>query len=180
MNLIERAELSQLLLRLADGDRNAFEPIYETTWPLVNRFAKKMISNSIEADDIAQTALMKVFSRATEFRRDGDALSWILGITSFECKTARQKMRRRKEEFGMEESISNKVDQNNSAEEKLIQKSLENAIQEALQGLSLQDQEAIRISIYEMQRPNIPDATFRKRLERALNRLKNTWRDQYE
>ena len=175
-----RAELSRLLLRLADGNRTAFDPIYEMTLPIVHRFAAKMISNKSEADDIAQTALMKVFSRCAEFRRDGDALSWILGITAFECRTARQKVKRRKEEFGQEDSLDQKADLSATAEEKLITKNLEDAIQEALSGLSFEDQETIRISIHEMERPNIPATTFRKRLERALGRLKDTWRDKYE
>lgn len=180
MNPQDRTELSQLLVRLADGDRKAFDPIYERTWPLVNRFALKMISNSSEADDIAQLALMKVFNRATEFRRDGDALSWILGITSFECKTARQKVRRRKEDFNTEITLAHKADTSISSEELLIQKNLDEAIQEILQGLNPQDQETIRIAIHEMEKPDIPAATFRKRLERAFARLKDTWRDQYE
>lgn len=180
MSPLVRAELSQLLLRLADGNRGAFDPIYEMTLPIVHRFALKMISNKSEADDIAQSALMKVFSRCGEFRRDGDALSWILGITAYECRTARQKVKRRREEFGQDESVNQKADSSFNAEEKLISKNLEDAIQETLSGLSVQDQETIKVAIHDMERPDIPAATFRKRLERALGRLKDTWRDQYE
>lgn len=176
----ERKELNQLLLRLADGDRKAFDPLYENTWPIINRFAVKMVSNSIEAEDIAQLALMKVFNRSTEFRKDGDALSWILGITAFECKTARQKIRRRKEEYQQDDTLAEQADHSSSVEEQLIKKNLEDAIQDALKGLSSEEQETIRISIYETEKPNIPAATFRKRLQRALTSLKDTWRDQYE
>jgi len=168
------------MVRLADGDRSAFDFIFQTTWPLVHRFAIKMMASSVEAEDVAQLALTKVFSRATEFHRDKDALSWILGITAFECKTARQKVKRRKEDFQNEETLAQKSDQKASAEEHLVSKAIENAIQEALEGLSAQDQETIKIAIYEMARPNIPDATFRKRLERAFDRLRDKWRDEYE
>lgn len=177
---IERANLSQYLIRLADGDRKAFDPIFEATWPMVHNFALKLSSNSVEADDIAQTALSKVFSRATEFRRDGDALSWILGITAFECKTARKKVSRRKENFDQDNFLQDKADESENAEEKLIVLNLDEAIQEVLKGLSEQDQETIRIAIHELERPNIPSATFRKRLERAFGKLKDTWKDQYE
>jgi len=180
MNPQERAELSQFLLRLADGDRAAFDPIYEMTWPLVNCFASKMISSPIEAEDVAQIALMKVFSRATEFRRDGDALSWILGITAFECKTSRQKVRRRKEHFHADQVVSTQADSSLSAEERLIDRDLELAVEEVLNGLSVQDQETIRIAIHQIERPDMRAATFRKRLERAFGRLRDSWRDQYE
>lgn len=105
MKAHERAQLNAQMIRLADGDRGAFDVIFDMTWPLVHRFARKMTSASPEAEDIAQTALTKVFSRASEFRRDGDALSWILGITAFECKTARQKAKRRREDFVSPENL---------------------------------------------------------------------------
>lgn len=176
----ERADLNLNMVRLTDGDRGAFDSIFQSTWPLVHRFALKMMSGSPEAEDIAQLALTKVFSRASEFHRDKDALSWILGITAFECKTARQKIKRRKEDFNSEEALSQTSDQNATAETQLVNQAIESAIQDALKSLSPQDQETIKIAIHEMERPNIPAATFRKRLERAFDRLIDRWRDDYE
>lgn len=176
----ERTDLNQHMIRLADGDRNAFDFIFEMTWPLVHRFALKMVSKGQEAEDIAQLALTKVFSRASEFDRNRDALSWIIGITAFECKTARQKVKRRKEDFNSEDQLSAKSDQSASAEDQLIQSAISAAIQDALNGLSVQDQETIKIAIHDMDRPNIPSATFRKRLERAFDRLREKWRDEYD
>lgn len=120
MSPLERTELTAKLVRLADGDRSAFEPIFEVTWPLVHRFAARLIGSGHEAEDVAQHALMKVFSRAHEFDGNRDALSWILGITAFECKTLRQKVRRRKEEFGSSDALNGAHDQSMSAEERLI------------------------------------------------------------
>ena len=176
----ERADINILMIRLADGDRTAFDSIYEAVWPLVHRFAKKITANKTDSEDIAQHALMKVFSRASEFRRDGDALSWILGITAYECKTVRQKTRRRKEQFQEHNDFDKKSEPSRSAEELLIANSLASAIKEVLAGLSEEDQETIRIAINDLSRPDIPAATFRKRLERSFDRLRKTWRERYE
>lgn len=176
----ERADLNQHMVRLADGDRHAFDFIFQATWPLVHRFSLRMMAGTTDAEDVAQLALTKVFSRASEFHRDKDALSWILGITAYECKTARQKRKRSKEDFQSDDLLAQQSDPQLSVEAKMISQAIEDAIQEVLQGLSAQDQETIKIALHEMERPEIPAATFRKRLERALDRLRDQWRDQYE
>lgn len=180
MSPANRASLNKQLIRLADGDRNAFDSIYEAAWPIASRFASRMVQGSVEAEDVAQQALLKVFHRISEFDRTKDALSWILGITAFECKTARQKIKRRRENFNSEDVLVEKSDHQASAEEQLVSKSIEDGIQAALAGLSIQDQDTIKIAIFEMDRPEIPAATFRKRLERAFDRLREKWRDEYE
>jgi hypothetical protein len=77
------------MVRLADGDRGAFGPLYDTLWPVLLGFARRALAGSPDAEDAAQTALMKVFSRACDFDPSRDALSWVLGIAAFECRTLR-------------------------------------------------------------------------------------------
>ncbi len=180
MNADLRSKLNTSMSQLADGDRGAFDFVYETSWPLVNRFAIKTIGISHDAEDIAQHALMKVFSRAQEFDTRRDALSWILGITAFECKTYRQKVRRRKEESISDEVLSGHPNEAPNAEEALIQDSMERAIHESLAELGIQDRETIHMAIFEMERPAIPAATFRKRLQRAMGRLREKWSEKHE
>src|SRR5262245_57529195 len=86
------------MARLADGDREAFDPLYETLWPVVHRFAERALAGAPAAEDAAQTALLNVFSRASEFDAERDALSWVLEIVAYECRTIRQRARRRREE----------------------------------------------------------------------------------
>ena len=174
----ERAELTREMNRLADGDRTAFEPIFSTTWPVVHKFASRLMGPSQEADDIAQQALMKVFSRASEFEADGDALSWILGITAFEFKTAKKKTTRRKENG--DEMLEEFASQAANAEEEILQRQLEETIHQAFEDLSETEKGTILIAVHDLDRPNISGAAFRKRLERALKKLRNAWSDRYE
>lgn len=180
MNLQLRNELNQCMNRLADGDRGAFEFVFDHTWPLVHRLAIKMIGVETDAEDIAQQAFIKVFSRAPEFEKGRDALSWILGIAVFECRTLKQKYRRRKENFISEESFNDFADSKLSAEDEFLQKNLESCVREIISELSLQDQETILASFGEIARPELSGTTYRKRLQRAMERLKEKWRDRYE
>lgn len=165
-------------MRLTDGDRAAFPAIYEAAWPLVRGFALRSVGAEHDAEDVAQHALMKVFSRSGEFRPDGDALSWILGITAFECKTLRKKTERRRESFSEEAVEAEECAP--SAEDLYSHHALERAVRDVLQGLSSEEQQTILASLEEMERPDIPGATYRKRLERALGKMRVLWRKRYE
>lgn len=173
-NIVERekkAELQKLMVRLADGDRDAFSPMYEMLWPIVCRFAGRALNGSPEAEDAAQVALMKVFSRASKFDPDRDALLWVLGITAYECKTFRQKHRRRRESTGID-LVQTK--EKLSPENVIIELRLKEAMIEILGTLRATDMETLE-AVMEGRRPEMPAATFRKRVERAVNRLRAAW-----
>ena len=93
----ERAELRRLMQRLADGDRGAFSPAFALLWPRLRAFAVRY-AGPADGDDAAQSALLRVFSRASEYDADRDALAWALGIAAWECRTLRRQRQRRHEE----------------------------------------------------------------------------------
>jgi RNA polymerase sigma factor (sigma-70 family) len=163
----EREELHLLMSRLADGDRDAFAPIFERLWPVLRRFTERAVGGA-DADDAAQAALLKVFARAHEFDAKRDALSWILGIAAFECKTLRQRTRRRREDPG---EIPERVSDDNP-EERVMAREIEAAAVEVLGTLGPADVETMRLVVSD-QRPE--GATFRKRVERAVARLRAAW-----
>src|SRR6266849_3158600 len=86
------------MVRLADGDRSAFSPLYTLLWPALRVFVHRQLPAS-DAEDVAQDALLKVFARASRFDPARDALAWALGIAAFEVRTARKRTARRKEEL---------------------------------------------------------------------------------
>jgi RNA polymerase sigma-70 factor (ECF subfamily) len=167
----EKDRLQVLMVRLADGDRAAFEPIYEALWPVVRRFAERTLAGSPDAEDAAQVAFMKLFSRVSEFDPRRDAVTWVLGVAAHECRTFRQKQRRRKEEpeIGGERQASDP-----SPEEAALARDLHAAAAEVLGELSASDAATLR-AVLDEQRPAVAAATFRKRVERALTRLRSAW-----
>ncbi len=168
------------MIRLADGDRTTFDFVYESTWPLVHSFSLKMIRQSNEAEDIAQQALLKVFSRASEFDRTRDALSWILGITAYECKTAIQKTRRRKEHFKDQSDLDQTASVSLNPEEVVLHNDIRSTLLKVLSEMKAHEQETIISSIEESMQSEVSGATYRKRLQRAMVSLRNKWSSNYE
>jgi RNA polymerase sigma factor (sigma-70 family) len=167
-----RAALQEELTALARGDRDAFDSLFQRLWPLLRGFARRFLPEA-EADDIAQEALLRIFRRASEFDPARDALSWALGIGAWQIRTHRTKARRRRE--APAEEAPDLADPGPSPEDAALASQLSAALDEALGSLAPGD--AATLSAYARgERPDLPAATFRKRVERALARLKAQWR----
>jgi RNA polymerase sigma factor (sigma-70 family) len=172
---VERAEreaLQRQLERLADGDRDAFHPVFVCLWPLLRGFAARCLSRE-EAEDAAQEALLRVFARAAEFDCQRDALSWVLGIAAYEIRSARQRRRRRREAPAA--ALADRPDLGRSPEDLAVAADLERALASALAALRPGDAETL-LAYARGERPDLPGPTFRKRVERALARLRGAWR----
>lgn len=163
------------MARLADGDRAAFDPLYDELWPLVCRFAQRSLGGTSEAEDVAQVVMMKIFSHASEFDSSRNALSWILGVSAYECKTFRQKRRRSREDPLMGRTV---VDYAPTPEEAMLAQDLAAAAHEVLGTLQPVDIETIQ-AVIEGKRPEVPAATFRKRVERTMSRWRTAWRSRH-
>ncbi|HYZ89734.1 MAG TPA: sigma factor [Myxococcales bacterium] len=165
-----RAALQQGLSRLADGDRSAFEPVFAALWPILRRFASRALPVAAEAEDAAQSSLIKIFARAAEFDARRDALSWAVGIAAYECRTLRKSRSRRREEemSGVPEAIDWRTPEHAAVDQDLIA-----AATDVLGGMRVQDVETL-LAMARGERD--PSAKFRKRLERAIARFRNGWR----
>lgn len=165
----ERKQLSDLLARLADGDRDAFAPMFSRLWPLVRSFAGRVVSGHPDADDAAQRALLAVFSRATEYDPKRDALAWVLGIARWECRTLMRAASRRRESPLRGDEHRDLP----SPEDALLDAELRTMFADHLAELSSADRAALGL---ERPDPELPPATLRKRKQRALARLRESWR----
>lgn len=168
------------MTRLADGDRGAFDEVYERTFHVVKAFAGRFMGSPNDSEDIAQQTLVKIFGQAQNYNRSSDALSWILTIASFECRTLRQKYRRKREDSLDLGGIETLASEQRSPEEVAILDDLKKCLLNTLDDLSVVDRESILISVTDGIRPEIPAATFRKRVQRGLYALKAAWRVEYE
>ena len=165
----ERAELRQLMERLADGDRSAFAPAFAVLWPKLRAFAVRY-AGAADGEDAAQSALLRVFSRASEYDPRRDALAWALGIAAWECRTLRRKRERRRE---MPIDPPEQRDHDPDPEETLIGRDLRAAAESVLGTLRPIDVETIG-ALAAGPRPE--GAAFRKRLQRAIERFRLAWR----
>jgi RNA polymerase sigma-70 factor, ECF subfamily len=170
----ERALLQRDLTSLADGDRDAFRPVFVRLWPVVRAFAQRQLPVE-DAEDVAQRALLRLFERAAEFDPERDALAWALGITAWEIRTLRRwRGRKREVPVADEQAVECFIhDTAPTPEDLLIAGERDRALHGALATLGPADAETLR-AFAEGDRP--PGAAFRKRLQRAHARLRQAWR----
>jgi RNA polymerase sigma-70 factor (ECF subfamily) len=173
---VGRSALQEELTALARGERAAFDPLFARLWPLLRGFARRFLPAQ-EADDAAQEALLRIFRRASEFDPARDALAWALGIAAWQVRTHRTKARRRREEGS--EALPEREDSSASPEEQAAAGQLAAALERALADLPPGDA-ATLLAYARGERPDLPGATFRKRVERALNRLRALWRIRHD
>jgi RNA polymerase sigma factor (sigma-70 family) len=171
MDRSARDALQQGMRRLAEGDRGAFDAVFVALWPVLRRFAERALRDPADADDAAQSALVKVFARVSQFDARRDALAWAIAIASYECRTLRKRsLRRREDRTEAPERAAP------SAEDEAIEADLHAAVGEACGALSPADAETL-LAAARGERPR--SAAFRKRLERALERLRKEWRTRH-
>jgi len=169
----QREQLQLAMTALAGGDRSAFHPVFAGLWPVLLRFCRHSLRDLDLAQDAAQAALMKLFLHATEFHADRDALAWALGFAAFECRTTRNRGLRRREEND-ETRLLALAGAGSSPEDTSIEADLRSAALEVLGSLRPGDAETIHLALAGERPAGSP--AFRKRLQRALERLRTAWR----
>jgi RNA polymerase sigma-70 factor, ECF subfamily len=82
-----------LVARSQAGDPEAIGELAAQVRPMVQRYASRFFSDPARAEDMAQTALMKAFSRVGDVRSPAAFQAWLLRIARNEClnELARQK-----------------------------------------------------------------------------------------
>src|SRR5262249_2866107 len=135
-----RARLQRDLTALARGDRAAFDPVFDRVWPLVRGYAARCLPWP-EAEDAAQEALLRIFSRASEFDARRDALSWVVGVAAWQIRTHRARARRRREEDLT--AAGEREDAAPTPEAAAMAREAEEALERALASLAPSDAEAL-------------------------------------
>ena len=82
-----------LVVRSQAGDDRAISELAGLVRPLVQRYAARFFSDPARAEDLAQTALMKAFSRIGDVRSPEAFPAWVLRITRNECLNELARMR---------------------------------------------------------------------------------------
>lgn len=171
----DTSTLDELMARLADGERDAFRPVFERLWPSMLRLCQSLLRSEADAADAAQEAMAKVLTRASDYDPRRAALPWALAIASWECRTLLRKRQRRRE---IPEPPALVLAQDVTGEDDAIQRQLVAAAIDVLGTLSEADRATLLATFWE-EEPAVGGATLRKRRERALTRLRTTFRRLY-
>ncbi len=168
------AELDLLMKALAEGDRAAFTPVFRRLWVPTLKLCRRLVGDRADADDVAQTTMLRLLERAHEYDAHRPALPWAMGVAAWECRTQLRRRERRKE--SSEEAAP--VSDDGATVRANEQRALMSAALEALGTLSELDQRTLVDTYWETGAP-VAGATLRKRRERALTRLRQAFRRLY-
>ncbi|MFO0684768.1 MAG: sigma-70 family RNA polymerase sigma factor [Sandaracinus sp.] len=163
---MSEAELDALMARLADGDRSAFDPLYRELRPRALRVARRGLTADL-ADDVAQSALERVFFRASEFEPGRACLPWFYAVVANEVRGAARKRERTHAVLDAEPPSPTL-----GADEQIALRELEVALERAIDALDGPSAEAIAALLGRGAPALDRGPTFRKRLSRAYARLR--------
>ena len=127
-----------------------------------------------DAADATQEAMQKILERAADYDPTRPAMPWALAIAGWECKTLARKRIRRREVAELDVAAT----AGPHAEDELTERNLADAALTALGALSETDRETLVASFWG-ESATASGATLRKRRERAIERLRNTFRRLY-
>ncbi len=75
-----------LMARIVQGDQRAFAHLAQRHVGRIRRLARRMLGNGADADDVAQDALVRIWSHAGQWRPERAALgTWVYTITYRLC-----------------------------------------------------------------------------------------------
>lgn len=169
----ESNTLDALMARLADGDRAVFARVFELLWGPIHRLCITLLKNDADAADAAQEAMQKILERASDYDKSRPAMPWAMAIAGWECRTLSRKRGRRRE---VDEADQEQAGEH--PEDEVVQRNLAAAAIAALGELSEADRETLIATFWD-EAASVSGATLRKRRERALDRLKKTFRRLY-
>jgi RNA polymerase sigma-70 factor (ECF subfamily) len=174
--MLDRGELQRVMTAAADGERSAVTPLFRALWTPLVTYATRFVGDRALAEDCAQDALVKLFAQLPRFDRDRDALTWALAITTWECRSVRRRVQRRGEtgELARDGVPIDPIDGVAVIEDREL---IRAALAE-VDALAPRDREVVAAALTDDDelRNALAPATFRKRLERALSRLRANWR----
>lgn len=114
----------KLILRMAEGDNDAFQDLYEQTSGAVYGFALSILRNRQDAENIMHDAYIRVHRSAAAYKPKGKPMAWILTIVRNLCYT-RLKTGEICEDLSQYENIAQQDESDRTVDRMILQKALD-------------------------------------------------------
>lgn len=75
----------KLLLRVAQGDKEAFQRLYQNTDKTIYGFILSILRNPQDAEEIMQETYLKIWTSAAGYKSQGEPLAWMFTIARNLC-----------------------------------------------------------------------------------------------
>jgi RNA polymerase sigma-70 factor (ECF subfamily) len=148
---------AELMLRVRDGDRDAFRQLIERHQRAVIRFCHQSIGDSWEAEDLAQKVFLQVYRSAGRYKATAKFSTWLFTIAR---NTTLNELRRRQRHHAESiEKLGEETDESHgqqfadarakSPSDELEQRELEAKVQEAIRALPENQRTALTLLRHE-------------------------------
>ncbi|MCI7262664.1 MAG: RNA polymerase sigma factor [Otoolea sp.] len=81
----ERMSDEKLLLLVAEGDREAFQRLYQNTDKTIYGFILSIVKNTADAEELMQETYLKIWTSAGSYHSQGKPLAWMFTIARNLC-----------------------------------------------------------------------------------------------
>lgn len=168
--------LDLLLMRVAAGDRTAFESLYDRVIDLVYGLARRVVVDAHIAREVAQEVMLEIWSSASGFDpQRGSAMSWIATMTrrrAIDAVRSTAASRRREQNDPPMPGASDPV------AEQVVDGESRRRVRDALENLSDLQREAIDLAFFGglthrqvADQLDVPLGTVKTRIRDGLSRL---------
>lgn len=172
-----------LLVRVAQGDRDAFAAAFQKYAPRVKSYLMRLGAPGAIAEDLTQDAMVSVWRRAAWFDpARAKASTWVFVIAR---NAWIDKLRRERVELAYRETIDEACPTGEAPDDAAERLEIEKNMKSALDTLSEEQKQVVRLAFFE-DRPHseianllaLPLGTVKSRLRLALSKLRAQW-EQY-
>lgn len=171
---MSNAELSQLVHRIAQGDRAAFAEFYRRMEKPLFRFIRSKLNDPFHAADILHDVFLDIWRGAKTFQDRSAVKTWAFSIAYRKVMDVFRKNRR----LAGEEEMPERMDEGPDAAQCLIATQEKEMVQYCLGTLSPEHRSAIELTFFEdmtyrevAEVTGIPEGTAKSRVFHAKNLL---------
>jgi RNA polymerase sigma-70 factor (ECF subfamily) len=126
-------------------DSDEFGALYQSTFETVYRYARMLMGNTPEAEDITADVYLQAWRHREGFRGSSSVVSWLLSITH---NCAMSKLRKRGRETAGIEVFAEPADPTNSPERELLANATATEVRDAIQRLTPKQQHVILLRFF--------------------------------
>lgn len=170
-----------LMLRIAEGDQEAFKQLYQNTDRTIYSFILSILKNPQDAEEVMQETYMKIWTSAASYHSQGKPLAWMFTIARNLCY---MKFREQKHQsdFGLEDLDGLETGEfcpqiENAADKLVLKAALETLKEEERQIVLLKNSSGLKHrEIAELLR--MPLATVLSKYNRAMKKLEQYLREE--
>ena len=141
----QSADDDALMLRVAARDAEAFRVLVDKHAGKAHRIAWRMLGDAVEAEDVAQEAMLKLWEQADRWQAGSAGVgAWLNRVATNLCL---DRLRRRR--FASDEDVPERVDETPLADARIDSEWMRRRAMQAVQSLPDRQRAAIVLTYYE-------------------------------